>query len=48
MLSYSMKFPSVTPKEDAKRLFLDNSADIWLTPSRPFFFADEEASLQTI
>ena len=47
MLSYSMKFPSVTPKEDEKRLFFDNSADIWLTPSRPFF-ADEEASLQTM
>ena len=47
MLSYSVKFLSVTPKEDEKRLFFDNSADIWLTPSRPSF-ADEEARLQTI
>ena len=47
MLSSSVKFPSVTPKEDEKRLFFDNSADIWLISSRPSF-TDEEARLQTI
>ena len=47
MLSSSVKFPSVTPKEDEKRLFFDNSADILLTPSRPSF-ADEEATPQTM